>query len=134
MAKSLTSFLFTGVMVIGIGGAVETPLSTANQPQLAQASTTEAFRQGIADREAWQHWFGATSGNYRTGALYWSGERDSVRPGSCEILSGNVRNGCLAAKHLLDPLDARRMVESDYRLGWGSADEDRVHKGPLESL
>ncbi len=83
-----------------------------------------AFRQGLADRKAWEDWFAGTSGDYRNGALYWTGQRSTPHPGSCTTLGGDATAGCLAAKVRLDASDARRKREPEYRQGWNSHPTD----------
>jgi hypothetical protein len=120
MLKALDALLVTGITVMGAAGASDSTLYARAVSLPEPVAATAAFHQGLVDHQAWQDWLDATSGNYRTGAFYWSGERNSAHPGSCEILTGSVRNGCLAARTLLDPFDARRTSEPDYRPGWNS--------------
>jgi hypothetical protein len=99
-----------------------TAQSTAKAAIVAAAPTPVAANaQGVADRQAWEAWFASKSGGYRSGALYWSGQRSLAKPGACTTLkTEDGKNGCLAAKAMLDPFDARRKTEPDYRLGWNS--------------
>jgi hypothetical protein len=84
-----------------------------------------AFRQGFADRQAWESWFaGLSGGAYRDGAHYWSAQRSLAQPGPCFMPDGSARDewtaGCVAAKQRLDPTDVRRRGEPEYRSGWNS--------------
>lgn len=93
----------------------------AAPPSTQLTNASSPFDQGLADRRAWEEWFGATTGDFRTGALYWSGQRSLSRPGSCTILSADALAGCQAAQARLSPTDARRRTEPEYRAGWNSA-------------
>lgn len=93
--------------------------SVTVSPQTA-APASGAFQQGLADREAWETWFSGTSGDYRTGALYWSAQRSLLHPGSCRALGGDAAVGCVAARMRLTPSDARRKRNPTYRQGWNS--------------
>jgi hypothetical protein len=89
-------------------------------PAPAEHAADTPFAQGLADREAWEIWFAGLKGDYRTGALYWSGQRSLPMPGSCAALGGETTAGCEAAKQRLDLSDGRRKQDPAYRLGWNS--------------
>lgn len=95
---------------------------TLSQSQLMAEAPVEppSFADGKRDRQIWEAWFDATTGDYRKGASWWAEQRSVPHRGSCLTLSGEARNGCLAAKDKLDASDARRRAEPDYRLGWNS--------------
>ena len=82
------------------------------------------FQQGQADRRDWERWFTSLSGDFREGALYWTGERSKARPGSCYGPAGQAIGdwtaGCAAARARLKAPDLRRKSEPDYRTGWNS--------------
>jgi len=94
------------------------PYSSNREPE------TEAYRQGAADRRAWETWFNQLTRDFRAGAEYWSGQRSLPKPGSCYGPAGqNLGDwtaGCIAAKRFLDPTDIHRRSEPDYRAGWNS--------------
>jgi hypothetical protein len=93
-----------------------------------------AFRDGLADRSAWEQWFSTQMGDYRDGADYWAAHRSLTSPGSCYSEGSERRdfvNGCLAAKQRLDPTDRRRNSELDYKAGWNSYSEPEA--GPSTS-
>jgi hypothetical protein len=85
----------------------------------AEAPTTE-FQQGLADREAWESWFNSLSGEYRSGAYFWSGQRSLQNPTPCDSLGGAASMGCYAAKARLDVSDYQRHLAPAYRQGWNS--------------
>jgi hypothetical protein len=39
-----------------------------------------ALRDGHADRQAWETWFGGLSGTYRDGATFWASHRSEPNP------------------------------------------------------
>ena len=84
------------------------------------SSEPTVFADGLRDRRAWETWYEVTVSDYRVGATYWAGQRSLPHPGSCLVLSGDARNGCLAAATRLAASDARRKAEPDYRRGWNS--------------
>jgi hypothetical protein len=114
--------LFFGV--VGLLAVVHqsdpTPARAAAATVSTPMVTASAFQSGRADRQAWEDWFDATSGDFRTGALWWSGQRSLPHPKSCAALGADAKAGCMAAKAKLDLTDARRHAEPDYRAGWNS--------------
>jgi hypothetical protein len=98
------------------------PPAEPNNPPAANPELSTAFRDGLADRTAWEQWFSAQTGDYRDGGKYWSSERSSRRPGACfgAGRSPDFVNGCMAAKIRLDPTDIRRNSEPNYKAGWNS--------------
>jgi hypothetical protein len=95
-------------------------------PASAQVTpASPAFAQGAADRQGWEDWFnGLPAGQYRNGALFWSGQRSLRNPAGCYAQGGRDLGdwsaGCVAAQQRLTPSDARRKSEPDYRLGWNA--------------
>lgn len=100
--------------------SVSAPTASVSEP--SQASPM--IQQGQADRRDWETWFTSLSGDFRDGALYWTGERSKPRPGSCYGPAGQAigdwTTGCNAAKARLRLSDLRRKTEPDYRTGWNS--------------
>ena len=100
-------------------GASSAPVGATPPPQ-----QSSLFIQGQTDRQGWESWFGALTGDYRTGAWYWSGQRSLPKPGSCNaapvFTSSDWTAGCFAAQQKLAASDVRRKTEPDYRLGWNS--------------
>lgn len=88
-------------------------------PQVHAQTLTE-FQQGLADREAFESWFAGLSGEYRSGAYFWAGQRSLRDPTPCASLGGQATEGCNAAKTRLDVSDARRKLVPAYRQGWNS--------------
>lgn len=104
--------------------------------------SSPAYQQGFADRQAWESWFAALTGDYRAGAEYWSTQRSIPKPGPCfgpaKQAIGDWTAGCLAAQQRLSPSDVRRKAESNYRLGWNgfspTAPALTPQAGPLTDL
>lgn len=109
-------FVTTCLFMIGASSA---PVGATPPPQ-----PSSPFIQGQTDRQGWESWFGALTGDYRDGAWYWSGQRSLPNPGSCNsappFISGDWTAGCFAAQQRLAASDVRRKTEPDYRLGWNS--------------
>jgi hypothetical protein len=102
------------------------PVATATPPA---AEPSRAYVEGLADRQAWEHYFGTMSGPEKEGAEWWASHRSDPNNPSCFALTaeqyqnpkvGEVITGCLSAKLQLDPTDKRRLAEPDYREGWRS--------------
>ena len=110
--------LFVTACLIMIG-ASSAPVGATPPPQ-----PSSPFIQGQTDRQGWESWFGALTGDYRDGAWYWSGQRSLPNPGSCNaappFAGGDWTAGCFAAQQKLAPSDARRKTEPDYRFGWNN--------------
>jgi hypothetical protein len=109
------------VALISTIGAIR-GLAQSTLPQ--QADPSSAFRDGAADRQAWESWFADLTGDYRAGAGYWAAHRSDPKPATCYGAGaknlGDWTAGCLAAQQRLAPVDVRRKTEPDYRLGWNS--------------
>jgi hypothetical protein len=93
-----------------------------SQSQLMAEAPVEppSFTDGQRDRQSWETWFAAATGDFRKGANWWAGQRSLPHPGSCFALSGDARNGCRAATDQLAASDVRRKADPDYRRGWNS--------------
>jgi hypothetical protein len=78
------------------------------------------YQKGLSDRAAWEAWFNSLEGDFKTGAFYWSSQRSLSQPGSCRQMSAEFTAGCTAAKSRLDPSDALRRSQPDYKLGWNA--------------
>jgi hypothetical protein len=110
---------------ISVTAKPEIPIVPAAKPETptvvpTSGSQTSAFRDGAADRAAWEYWFGGLVGDERDGALYWASQRSLPSPGSCAALSGAKALGCREAQTRLSPSDARRKTEPEYKAGWNS--------------
>jgi hypothetical protein len=103
-------------VTVNLPPAVVASAAPPAPPPLTGAMT--GAQQGWTDRQAWESWIATLTGDYRTGAIYWSGQRSLPHPGLCAFLGGDAINGCTAAKARLDISDYRRKTEPDYRLGW----------------
>jgi hypothetical protein len=110
---------------ISVTAKPEIPIVPAAKPETptvvpTSGSQISAFRDGAADRAAWENWFGGLVGDERDGALYWASQRSLPSPGSCATLSGAKALGCREAQTRLSPSDARRKTEPEYKAGWNS--------------
>jgi hypothetical protein len=90
---------------------------------LAQGASS-AFNAGLSGRRAIEQWFAELTGDFKTGASYWAGQRSVPKPGSCYASDGSSTGawtqGCLAAQRQFAPTDVRRKAEPEYRQGWNS--------------
>jgi hypothetical protein len=93
--------------------------STAPAPPSAPAPSP-MFQRGLADRTVWEQWISSLSGDYRTGADYWAGQRSLLHRGSCQRLAAFTAAGCEGAKARLTPADVLRKSDPDYKLGWNA--------------
>src|SRR5262249_11665354 len=78
--------------------------------------------------QALQNWFVSQAGDRRARADYWAANRNRLGhlpcPDAAENYSGEKSAfvaGCQEAKQRLDPLDARRQGEPQYRAGFNDA-------------
>jgi hypothetical protein len=97
---------------------------TALPPAPAPAPVTQAYADGLADRQAWEHYYRSAQAfgqAFVEGADYWAAHR-SLPGASCQPMryeqQGQWQTGCLSAKLQLDPTDKRRLAEPEYRRGW----------------
>ena len=103
------------------------PTEPAAAPPTSTLSESHgaAYRQGQADRQSWEAWFGSQTDDYRVGADYWASQRSLPRPGSCSAVPPSTgadwTAGCFAAQQKLAAVDVRRKTEPEYRLGWNNA-------------
>jgi hypothetical protein len=92
------------------------PLPPSQSAPLAQTDV----QQGLADRQSWEQWFDAQTGEYQAGAALWASERNNPNPTSCALVGGAAAAGCLEAKRRLDASDYRRKTTPAYKQGWNS--------------
>jgi hypothetical protein len=105
------------------------PVYPTPSPTLTPSAqpATASWQQGAADWRSLQAWFYSQSGDRRAGADFWAANRSTAGHPSCEEaaeLAGNKAEfiaGCLDAKARLDPIDAKRLSEPEYRAGFNSA-------------
>jgi hypothetical protein len=108
------------LVATGLLGASDA-IALSQSQLMAEAPVESAcFTGGQRDRQSWEIWFAATTGGYHKGADWWAGQRSLKHRGSCSSLSGDARNGCLAARDKLAGSDVRRKSDPDYRRGWNS--------------
>ena len=98
----------------------------------AVLAQSPAYEAGQADRKAWEQWFDSLTGEYKSGAEFWAGQRNKPNPGSCYGSAGETlgswTDGCVDAQRRLATTDARRKNEPDYKLGWNHPnDSSRAH-------
>jgi hypothetical protein len=93
-------------------------------PFVAALAESPAFREGLVARQVWESEFEKMTGEARDGALFWTTERSTPSPVSCNEARGHAsfafRQGCLHARAFLTPTDTRRKTDPDYRRGWNS--------------
>ena len=98
--------------------------SRAGAPPSPAPTVSPAFGQGQADRQAFEGWFAAQTGDYLAGASYWTANRSHRPPPSCGSAPFPVDSawtaGCLEASRRLQPTDLMRQSSPDYRRGWNS--------------
>jgi len=107
------------------------PTPSASQPAPpapATAEPTAAYRQGASDWRDLQAWFELQTGDRRAGADFWAGNRSKPDHKSCEDAGRDFSGeksalvaGCVETKQRLDPLDARRRSEPEFRAGFNDA-------------
>jgi hypothetical protein len=101
------------------------PPAQAPTPASAVAATpfeddNPVFKQGLADRTAWEDWLSALPATARQGAEYWASQRSLKTPGACSSADPSYVSACEEAKRRLAAHDARRQSEPDYRRGWNA--------------
>ncbi len=131
------SWLAVGTIVVAAAfpteadsGSSVTPMQvilaqgSSGKPPQANPPASSAFDAGLADRRVTEQWFASLSGDFKTGASFWAGQRSSPKPGTCYASDGSSTGawteGCLAAWRHFAPTDVRRKAEPEYRLGWNS--------------
>ena len=122
-AKVIAGLCFWGV-IAGFILMLAHNSDNATPTQAAEAATTApdtaSFDAGKAGRQTWEVWFARTAGPYRAGASWWAAHR-SLANASCTALRDPASLvGCRDAKAVMDPFDARRRADPDYRTGWNS--------------
>jgi len=101
-------------------------IDTAPSTQLsADQAVSAMFRQGQADRQQWETWFAAQSGDYLAGATYWASHRSIAGRAGCSgpdspTTGAAWTEGCSSALQRLAASDQLRKTQPDYRLGWNS--------------
>jgi hypothetical protein len=99
-------------------------VAAAAMPACAQSV---AYSDGLADRTAYEQWFGSLESAEHDGATFWSAQRSKPHPPPCTASGGDPNTpwvaGCRAAQLRLAPVDARRRREPEYRLGWNAYQE-----------
>ena len=98
--------------------AMQHAMSPAGTP------TSASFSDGAQDQLAWETWFNGLTGEEHDGAYFWAAQRSLPVPANCTRLGGEGTLGCLEAKKRLDPSDARRKNDPEYRAGWNSIHVD----------
>jgi hypothetical protein len=85
----------------------------------------DGYPQGVADWQSLQAWFQTQSGDRRAGADFWATNRSKAGHKSCEEAGGDFSGdksafiaGCREAKQRLDPIDAKRFSDPEYRAGF----------------
>jgi hypothetical protein len=96
----------------------------------AQADEAASYAQGHADWQTYKPWFDAQTGDRAAGTKYWAANRNVPGHMSCDEAASGYKTfgdkltftvGCQEAKRRLDPIDARRNSDPEYRLGFADA-------------
>ena len=100
---------------------ITTPLNS-NPGALPQDAASPSFAKGRTDRQTWEKWIVASSGEYQTGALYWASVRSKSGHLGCTDVSTEVGflSGCLKAQQFLTPVDRARKTDAQYWYGWNN--------------
>ena len=96
--------------------------------QQALAQLVSSYQAGVMDRADFEQWYAGLSGDYRSGAMYWTAHRSVPREAHC-LGDGDQLQGCIAAQQKLEPFDRRRKSDTNYRLGWNGAPEPGLAAG-----
>jgi len=111
--------------------AGESQQNTASPPvSPPPAPPASAYEQGLADRAAWERWYGSLSGaDVQRGAYWWSGQRNNLK-GPCNAVESAGNNqfieGCNAAKAFFGREYQYRQLPTDnpdrvqYLAGWNT--------------
>jgi hypothetical protein len=92
------------------------------------AQPTDAYSQGETDWRSLQAWFASQSGDRLAGANFWATSRSVAGHKSCSETATDFAgdkaafaSGCLDAKARLDPIDAKRLSDPEYRAAFNNA-------------
>jgi hypothetical protein len=112
------------------------PQTPAFQSDNAEEDTA-SYRNGEADWRALQSWFATQTGDRRAGADFWAANRSKKGHKSCEEagkdFAGDAAEfvgGCQEAKQHLDPMDAKRLADPEYRAGFN----DEARRLPIVTV
>jgi membrane peptidoglycan carboxypeptidase len=102
----------------------------------ALAQSSPSYLSGMTDRTEYESWFAGLTGEYKAGVEYWVNHRSNRPPPNCFANgmppeSDWVR-GCQIAQQRFAPLDAKRKLDPDYRLGWNSIQSPEVQAAARE--
>jgi hypothetical protein len=103
--------------------STQTAVRQTGAPDLS-AEKPVSFSSGLADRQKWEGWLAALSGDEKEGATWWATNRNS--PGHLVCTTGPNKDnatweaGCLNAQQMLTPVDVKRRSDPIYKKGWNS--------------
>jgi hypothetical protein len=107
------------------------PSTTAEPP------TETPYAEGIAAWSALRIWVTGATGDRRAGIDYWAANRHVHGHLTCATKAAEYSSdpharaafteGCLQAKQRLEPIDARRKEDADYRSGF----KDESKRSPM---
>jgi hypothetical protein len=100
--------------------AVQAPSVPSPAQAPVAAPGTSPFKEGLAERGAWETWTANLTGDAKAGALFWAAQRSLPHPSPCSTLAGEMQSGCLQALARLSSTDVKRKTDPDYRRGWNS--------------
>ena len=112
------------VVLGNVPPAPPAPLVTVTKPsgKIDPDPTSPSYRQGSADRDAWENWFSGLQGARRVGADYWTAQRSLKAPIQCKVTAMQSDAlwlaGCLEAQQRLKSSDYLRHTDAQYWNGW----------------
>lgn len=102
----------------------------------ARAGKASAYNRGRLDRQAWQVWFAAQSGDTHAGAAYWVSNRSVAKRRPCASFANQSTDwvaGCKAGAKMLAPWDRQRIASRRYRQGWNSIPDPAPEAAPVQT-
>lgn len=113
------------------------PVHPSPSPTPSAQSATDSWQWGATDWRRLQAWFASQSGDRLAGANFWAANRSMAGHKSCDEAAadfagdkGAFASGCLDAKARLDPIDAKRRSDPEYRAGFNSAARSAPSSAP----
>jgi len=105
-----------------------TPRKVESPQSQPQPDVHPLYTKGAADFRAQKAWFDVQKGAYRAGAEWWAANRRDPNHLPCERIAEQQPSssaldfavGCLDAKYILDPIDARR-ADPQHKAGFNDA-------------
>lgn len=110
------------VIMPGTDASARSEVAARQTSPAVPVPVAAAFDDGLADRARIETWLAGLDGDFRDGAVFWSGQRSLRQPQPCDAAprSTQWREGCVTSRERFAPTDVRRRSEPDYRRGWNS--------------